>query len=76
MRKIIDIETLEVFGSLSELAEDLGCSTANICLSILRSCRCMGRRLEYLDEWIWWTDKEKEQWTRKNGIYFLRGKRF
>lgn len=73
MRPIINIETLEVHTSLSGLAKKIKCSPSNICLNIVRGCKCMGFRFEYLDEWSWWTDKEKEKWTRKNGIFFING---
>lgn len=72
-KPIIDVETLEVYGSGKEVARVLGVSRPNICQNILLSCRTKGRKLEYLEDWSRWNDKQKEKWTRKNNIFFLGG---
>lgn len=72
-KRIIDIETLETYRTLRECGEKIGCSGVCVYESILRCCKCKGHRFEYLEEWIHWTDKEKEKHTRKNNIYFLKG---
>ena len=74
-RPIIDVETLEVYRSGKEVAKLLGVSRPCIRQSIVLSCKVKGRRLEYLEEWTYWTDKEKEKHTRKNNIFFYRGGR-
>lgn len=70
-RKIIDIQTLEVFESLKTCADSLGVSKAAVFNAILYGGKCKGRKFEYLDEWLVWTTKEKERHTAKNNIYFL-----
>lgn len=72
-KRIIDIETLETYRTFRECGEKIGCSGVYVYESILRGCKCKGHRFEYLEEWIHWTDKEKEKYTRKNNIYFLKG---
>lgn len=72
-RPIIDIETLEVYPSGKHIARVLNVSRPNIRQAIILGHAVAGRHLEYLEEWGWWTDKQKEKWTRKNGIYFVNG---
>ena len=72
-KRIIDIETLETYRTARECGEKFGCSGVCVCESILIGCKCKEHRFEYLEEWINWTDKEKEKYTRKNNIYFLKG---
>ena len=72
-KRIIDIETLESYRTLRECGEKIGCSGVCVCESILRGCKCKGHRFEYLEDWQYWTDQEKEKWTRKNNIYFMKG---
>ena len=56
-----------------EIKQKFGCSGVCVCESILRCCKCKGHRFEYLEDWQYWTDQEKEKWTRKNNIYFMKG---
>lgn len=70
MRKVIDIENLEVFESLTECARNLNVRPVSIFGNILLKYKTKGRRFEYLDEWLHWTSKEKEKNTRKNRYYF------
>ena len=71
-RKIIDMETLEIYNSMSDAAKKLNCTPSLVFLTIIRGNRAKGRKLEYLDFWIeCMTAKEKERYTRKNNIYFL-----
>jgi hypothetical protein len=72
-KRIIDIETLETYRTLRECGEKIGCSGENIYQAILNRRKVKGHRFEYLEEWQYWTDKEKEKHTRKNNIYFLKG---
>ena len=72
-KPIIDVETLEVYGSGKEVARVLGVSRPDVCQNILLRCRTKGCRLEYLEDWLLWSDKQKEKWTRKNRIFFVRG---
>lgn len=69
-KRIIDIETLEWFDSLSDCAGKIGCSKPNVYKAILEGIKCKGRRFEYLDVWLTWNSREKEKFTRKNNIYF------
>ena len=79
-KKIIDLETLEVWDSLTECAKHFNVTPACITTSIALGCRVSGkkipyrgeRRLEYLDYWIeCYTPEEKEQFTKKNNIFFI-----
>ena len=72
-KRIIDIETLETYRTLGECGEKIGCSKEHIYQAILNMRKAKGHRFEYLEEWINWTDKEKDKHTRKNNIYFLKG---
>ena len=72
-KRIIDIETLEIYRTLRECGEKIGCSAANVHKSILNGRKARGHRFEYLEDWQYWTDQEKEKWTRKNNIYFMKG---
>ena len=70
-KKVIDIETLEVFESATKCAEALGITVAWVSASIFYGYRCKKRRLEYLDDWAAWSVDMKERHTKKNNIYFL-----
>ena len=80
-KKVIDVETLEVFSSVKECACALGVSPASVVQSIIMKTRVgggrrhytfAGRLLEYYDYWSEaWTAKEKEKHSRKNGFYFF-----
>lgn len=72
-KRIIDIETLETYRTFRECGEKIGCSRELIYQSILNRRKAKGHRFEYLEDWQYWTDKEKEKHTRKNNIYFLKG---
>ena len=72
-KAVIDIETLEVFPSMAKAAEKYGLSVPALCSAITRGTKFAGRRFEYLQDWQYWTDREKEKFTRKNNIYFLKG---
>lgn len=72
-KRIIDIETLETYRTLRECGEKIGCSAECVYMSIQNNRKARGHRLEYLEEWINRTDKEKEKHTRKNNIYFMKG---
>lgn len=70
-RKVIDMETLEVWKSLEECAKYLGVSRVTICQGINRNGRTRYRRLEYLDYWLSLDSRDKEKYSRKSNIYFL-----
>lgn len=72
-RRIIDIETLETYRTCDECGNKIGCSGACVYQGIITQGMSKGHRLEFFDEWQSWLDKEKEKYTRKNNIYFLRG---
>lgn len=72
-KRIIDIETLETYRTLRECGEKIGCSAECVYMSIQNNRKARGHRFEYLEEWINWTDKEKEKWTRKNNVFFIKG---
>jgi len=72
-KRIIDIETLETYRTLRECAEKIGCSAECVYMSILNGRKARGHRFEYFEDWQYWTDQEKEKWTRKNNIYFMKG---
>lgn len=75
-KEVIDIETLEVYGKMSDLAKILGVSVPSIYGAIVLGRKVAGKRFEYLSEWIYWSDWEKEKYTRKNNIYFLEGTKY
>ena len=78
-KRVIDVETLDVFPSLSECARSLGVSAPWVHQSILMRYRVggghkegSGRLLEYFDYWSEaYSAKEKERYSRKNGVFFL-----
>lgn len=71
--KLIDVETLQVWCSDRDCARDLGVSQACVCTMKSTGYRIKGHIIEEIDDWMWWSDAEKEKYTRKNNIYFLRG---
>lgn len=85
-KKVIDVETLEVFQSVKECAVALCVTPAAIVQAILMKTRVgggrrhytfAGRLLEYFDFWVEaYPAKEKEKYARRNGFYFFetRGK--
>ena len=70
-RPVIDLETLEVWESLSQCARSLNVSTTDIFQAIEIGFKAKGRRLEYFDWWLGWDNRDKEKYTRKNNIYFI-----
>ena len=72
-KAVIDIETLEVFPSMAKASEKYRLSVPALYSAITRGTKFAGRRFEYLQDWQYWTDREKEKFTRKNNIYFLKG---
>lgn len=70
-KKVINIETLEVYCSLTDLAQKLNISSTSVYNGILLGGKIKGGRYEYFDEWVLWENKEKEKHTIKNNIYFM-----
>lgn len=70
-RPVIDIETLEIWESLSHCARTLKVKPQTIFQAIELNIKAKGRRLEYFDWWIYWDNRDKEKYTRKNNIYFV-----
>lgn len=73
-RKIINIETLEVFNSLTDVAKKYNCFPSAVFNNIVFNYKTKGNRFEYFDEWTFWTSKEKEKFTKRNNIFFMRSK--
>lgn len=73
MRKIsvIDVETLEIFDSISACARKMNVNVSAIYNNILLCYKTKGRRFDFVNDWKYWSNKEKEKHTRKNNIYFL-----
>lgn len=71
VRKIIDMETLQVWNTLTECARDLKVTPAAITRMIQVQYRVKGRRLEYLDFWLQLHPKDKERYSKKSNIFFL-----
>lgn len=69
VKKIIDMETLEIYPSMAQCAKELGVRT-NISTAILRGYKVKGRKLEYFDYWVGLDSRDKEKFSRKNGFYF------
>lgn len=70
---VINAETLELYRSQSEVARIEGVSVPMVCVSIKSERPIKGTMYAMLEDWQWWSDSEKEKFTRKNNIYFLRG---
>lgn len=70
---VINAETLELYGSQREVARIEGVSVPMVCNAINSERPIKGTMYAMLEDWQWWSDKEKEKFTRKNNIYFLRG---
>lgn len=70
---VIDVETLEVWKTKKDCARALGVSPAMVSKYASTGRQIKGRTIEEFTLWMWWSDAEKERWTRKNNIYFLRG---
>lgn len=69
---IIDIETLEVYRSSAEAARSLNVSLPAVWKSTLAPKKTVKKRhLMPLDDWIYWSAKEKNFWTAKNNIFFM-----
>lgn len=67
----VDIETLELFESITDCARTLGVTVGGVYNNILISCKTKGRRLDFFEDWQYLTPKQKEKHTRKNNIFFL-----
>lgn len=72
--KIIDCETLEIFESMTHAAKILKVSPQRVHYSILYNERVGGRKLEHYDYWVELHDQDKEAYTYRNNIFFLKGK--
>ena len=71
MKKVINIETLEVFESLTSAAIKHNVRASVLFNNILFKYKTKGNRFEYFDNWKYWSNKEKEKFTRKNNIFFI-----
>ncbi|MBQ9737944.1 MAG: hypothetical protein IJV75_00305 [Alphaproteobacteria bacterium] len=60
-RKLIDINTLKIYPSVTDCAKTLNVSKPSICQAIVLGTKVKGVRLEYLSEWLHWTSEEKEK---------------
>lgn len=69
-KPVIDIESLEIYSSVKKCAEACNVTKPAVCHSILLGYRTKGRRFEYFETWMTWTNKEKERHTRRNNIFF------
>lgn len=47
------------------MEKKIGYSAECVYMSILNGRKAKGHRFEYLEDWQYWTDYEKEKWTRK-----------
>jgi hypothetical protein len=70
-RPVINIETLEVFPSIRACARKHAVSESAVFQAILLGTKSGGQRFEYLEDWSYWTGREKEKHTRKNNIFFI-----
>lgn len=70
---VINAETLEIYCSPREVAKIEGVSVPAVYNAINSERPVKGTRYAMLEDWRWWSDSEKEKFTRKNNIYFLRG---
>lgn len=72
-KAVIDIETLQVWDSLSSCADDIGCTKACVCASIYLGRRAKHHKLEHLSNWLFSTEKEKIKWAIYPNIGFFSG---
>lgn len=70
-KRVIDIENLDNWDSLTICAKYLNVSVQSVFYAILNGQKVKGHRLEYFDWWIDWDNRDKEKYTRKNNIYFI-----
>lgn len=70
-KKVINLETLEIYNSQKEAAIKLGTHPTNIWRAILMGHKAKGNRIEDFEMFTYMTNKEKEKYTRKNNIYFI-----
>lgn len=70
---VINAETLELYRSQSEVAKIEGVSAPTVWNAIASERPIKGTMYAMLEDWQRWSDSEKEKFTRKNNIYFLRG---
>lgn len=71
--KLINCITLEVYDSYIDLAERLGYTVQAVYQRI-----SMNRPIDHVmyvsyDDWLYWSDKEKERYSHLSNIYFLNG---
>lgn len=69
--KIIDIENLEWWNSLTDCSKSLGVTPQNIWNCIAGGYKVKGRNLMYYDEWYEWESLIKEQYTKRLRIFWL-----
>lgn len=72
---VINAETLELYRSQREVAKIEGVSVPAVLNAINSERPIKGTMYAMLEDWQWWSDREKEKFTRKNNIYFLRGEK-
>ena len=73
-RKVINCETLEVYESISDLSRKLNISPQRLYQAIYRNSKMNNVYYDFFDDWIYRTDKDKEEYCYKNNIFFLKGK--
>lgn len=69
--KIIDIESLECWKSITDCGKSIGTTPQNIWNCIAGGYRVKGRKLIYFKEWIEWESWVKELYTKRIGVYWL-----
>ena len=74
MRKIINLETLELYDSVSSLSSKLKVSPQRVYMAVMMGQRIKRQLFEYYDFWKELPDLEKESHTFRNNIFFLNGK--
>lgn len=67
MRSVINVETLECFASLTNVAKAYNVTPCSVCQSIKRGFRVKGNLFEYLSTYNKWSDAQKEAY--KNNVY-------
>ena len=70
MTAIINIETLQVFNSLTDCAKAMQTSVASIHRALKNGRKVKHFKIEYLEDWLQWEPEVKERYCRWGNVGF------